>query len=87
MICWWGRRFVGMEYVVVTSTAPSLFVIHKRERTSPTEGEYLSHTEVLVEVLSTWTNFRLMVIPSFNNSSLLHSKRQCLPKSITLLSP
>jgi hypothetical protein len=32
------RRFVGVEYVVVESQAPALFVIHKRDRTSPTEG-------------------------------------------------
>lgn len=31
-------NFVGIEYVVAHSAAPSLFIIHKRDRTSPTEG-------------------------------------------------
>ncbi|ORY55555.1 MED6 mediator sub complex component-domain-containing protein [Leucosporidium creatinivorum] len=32
------RRFVGAEYAVVHAAPPSLFIIHKRDRTSPTEA-------------------------------------------------
>ncbi|KAI5479715.1 Mediator complex, subunit Med6 [Pseudohyphozyma bogoriensis] len=36
------RRFVGIEYTVATANAPSLFVIHKSERTSPTAATPLA---------------------------------------------
>lgn len=32
------RRFTGIEFALVSSQAPFLFVIHKRERLSPEEG-------------------------------------------------
>ncbi|KAK7694340.1 hypothetical protein QCA50_001523 [Cerrena zonata] len=32
------RRFTGIEFALVHSQPPSLFIIHKRERFSPDEG-------------------------------------------------
>ena len=33
------RRFVGIEFAVTRADPPDMFVIEKRDRTSPTEGE------------------------------------------------
>lgn len=33
------RRFTGIEFALVHAEPPSLFIIHKRERLSPDEGE------------------------------------------------
>lgn len=33
------RRFTGIEFALVHAEPPSLFIIHKRERLSPHEGE------------------------------------------------
>lgn len=41
------RKFVGTEYVVVHAAAPSLFIIHKRDRKSPTEGTPLESGSIL----------------------------------------
>lgn len=35
-----GRRFVGTEFALVHSNAPATFIIHKRRRSSPTEGAF-----------------------------------------------
>jgi mediator of RNA polymerase II transcription subunit 6 len=34
----WCRTMRGIEYAVVHAEPPTLFVVHKRERLSPTEG-------------------------------------------------
>ncbi|KAM0747270.1 MED6-domain-containing protein [Meredithblackwellia eburnea MCA 4105] len=36
------KKFVGSEYAVVHATPPNLFIIHKRDRVSPTEAETIS---------------------------------------------
>ena len=33
------RRFTGIEFALVHAEPPSLFIIHKRDRLSPDEGE------------------------------------------------
>ncbi|KAJ8291237.1 Mediator of RNA polymerase II transcription subunit 6 [Rhodotorula toruloides] len=41
------RRFVGLEFVIAHSTPPDLFIIHKRNRTSPTESTVLGAFYIL----------------------------------------
>ncbi|GAA5982657.1 hypothetical protein JCM11641_002326 [Rhodosporidiobolus odoratus] len=41
------RRFVGTEFVVAHASPPNLFILHKRERTSPTEATVLGAFYIL----------------------------------------
>ncbi|KAM0788642.1 hypothetical protein ACM66B_006112 [Microbotryomycetes sp. NB124-2] len=41
------RKFVGVEYAVVHAAPPSLFIIHKRDRVSPTEATPIAAYYVL----------------------------------------
>ncbi|SCZ97365.1 BZ3500_MvSof-1268-A1-R1_Chr4-2g07165 [Microbotryum saponariae] len=48
------KRFKGIEYVVVHDDAPGLFIIHKRDRQSPTQGTsaYLARTSIPYHILN-----------------------------------
>ncbi|GAA6040812.1 hypothetical protein JCM8097_007723 [Rhodosporidiobolus ruineniae] len=41
------RRFVGIEYTVAHAAPPNLFILHKRERTSPTDATVLGAFYIL----------------------------------------
>ncbi|GAA5967876.1 hypothetical protein JCM21900_003821 [Sporobolomyces salmonicolor] len=41
------KRFVGIEYVVAHAVPPNLWIIHKRNRTSPNEATVLAAYHIL----------------------------------------
>ncbi|KAK4046002.1 Mediator of RNA polymerase II transcription subunit 6 [Microbotryomycetes sp. JL201] len=63
-------KFVGIEYAVVHAAPPSLFIIHKRDRTSPTEVTPIAAYYVL--------NDSVYQGPSLNKLSSLHALSRAL---------
>jgi mediator of RNA polymerase II transcription subunit 6 len=75
-----SRRFTGVEFAIVYAQPPSLFIIHKRERLSPDEGQYFI-------LMSTWlAKLILAIVRPLSAYFIMNNRIYQSPDVYTVLS-